>query len=421
MKPVRLLISLSLLGLILFATQSSASAQYPKWLHGATGYARAVEVQRELNISMVVYFYTDWCPYCRTLDEQYLKDPSVHRALQRTVAVRINPEYGVEERRIADRFGVDGYPSFLIMDNPTARPRELQPFRKNGNHLTPQQFARACEEVITFLPMPPRKEPPDAPRESLDRENKRAVMNATRQTRSAQIVEVPAVSAAPVVKSKSNPLPPIDAVLSKYVDAIGGREAHARLKSRVIKGKIELSGSDSWGELTIYAKAPNKSLTIMNVQPMGQVKHGYDGCTAWSVGDTIGTHTLSGAALSKFSSDADFYRETKLSEIYPGLRLMGTMKEKDREYYLVEGFPLMGSEETLFFDVQSGLFIGRDFRQQTSRGPIPVSMRYSDWREVDGVKLPFKITQSMPNLKYVFTVREVKHNVPVDDKLFEKP
>ena len=271
------------------------------------------------------------------------------------------------------------------------------------------------------MPVPPRKEPPDAPRESLDRENKRAVMNATRQTRSAQIVEVPAVSAAPVVKSKSNPLPPIDAVLSKYVDAIGGRDAHARLKSRVIKGKIELSGSDSWGELTIYAKAPNKSLTIMNVQPMGQVKHGYDGCTAWSVGDTIGSHTLSGAALSKFSSDADFYRETKLSEIYPGLRLMGTMKEKDREFYLVEGFPLVGSEETLFFDVQSGLFIGRDFRQQTSRGPIPVSMRYSDWREVDGVKLPFKITQSMPNLRYVFTVREVKHNVPVDDKLFEKP
>jgi hypothetical protein len=50
-----------------------------------------------------------------------------------------------------------------------------------------------------------------------------------------------------------------------------------------------------------------------------------------------------------------------------------------------------------------------------------VEMRYSDWRDVDGVKLPFKITQSMPNLKFVFTVQEVKHNVPVDDRLFEKP
>jgi hypothetical protein len=25
------------------------------------------------------------------------------------------------------------------------------------------------------------------------------------------------------------------------------------------------------------------------------------------------------------------------------------------------------------------------------------------------------------NLKYVFTVREIQHNLPVDDQLFEKP
>jgi len=213
----------------------------------------------------------------------------------------------------------------------------------------------------------------------------------------------------------------MDVILSKYVDAIGGKEAHARLKSRVSTGRIELSGSDSWGELNIYAKAPNKSLTVMNVQPMGQVKHGYDGCTAWSLGDTIGAHTLSGAALSRFSTDADFYRELKLGELYPGMRLIGTVKEKDREFYLVEAFPTVGSEEIMYFEVQSGLLTGRDLTQQTSRGPIRVEMRYSDWREVDGVKLPFKITQSMPNLKFVFTVRDVKHNVPVDDKLFEKP
>jgi len=46
---------------------------------------------------------------------------------------------------------------------------------------------------------------------------------------------------------------------------------------------------------------------------------------------------------------------------------------------------------------------------------IQVNMRYSDWREVDGVKLPFKITQSMPNLKLVFTVTAGKHNLSLDD------
>src|SRR5215203_3073508 len=97
MKLTRLLMSLSLMGLLIFSTARSTDAQYPKWLKGATGYARAVELQRELNVSLIVYFYTDWCPYCRTLDDQYLSDPSVHRALQRSVVVRINPEYGKEE------------------------------------------------------------------------------------------------------------------------------------------------------------------------------------------------------------------------------------------------------------------------------------------------------------------------------------
>src|SRR5687768_1019308 len=419
MKSVRLPLSLSLATVLILVLGSSTSAQYPKWLHGATGFARAVELQRELNVSLVIYFYTDRCSDCRTLEDQYLSAPSVHRALQRSVAVRINPEYGSEERQIAERYGVTSYPAFLILDNESAPPRNVQPFRRDGNHLTPEQFARACEKLMTFLPIP-AKVPRDASRETMDRANMRAVMNATRQTRNPQLVEVGKASSPPV-ENKPNPLPTIDELVKTYVNAIGGREAQEKLKSRVIRGRIELSGAASWGQLEIYRKAPNKSLTVMNVDPMGQLKHGYDGCTAWSVGDTIGLKTLTGPALAHFSTNNDFYRDLKLQELYPGLRLMGRMNAKDRDFYLVEGFPLVGEAEIMYFDSKSGLLTGRDITQQTPQGPIRVEMRYSDWRDVDGVKLPFKITQTMPNLKYVFTVREVKHNLPVDDKLFEKP
>src|SRR5687767_12725907 len=207
MKSLRLLMSLSLVGLLLFALGPSARAQYPRWLHGATGFARAVELQRELNVSLVLYFYQDRCSDCRTLDEQYLAAPSVHRALQRSVAVRINPDYGVEERQIAERYGVTSYPAFLILDNESAPPRNVQPFRRDGNHLTPEQFARACEKLMTFLPIP-AKVPRDASRETMDRANMRAVMNATRQTRNPQLVEV-GKAPSPPVENKPNPLPTI--------------------------------------------------------------------------------------------------------------------------------------------------------------------------------------------------------------------
>jgi len=413
-------ISVSVIGLLVFTVVRPTRAQYPQWLHGATGFARAIELQRELNVSLVVYFYADRCSDCRTLEDQYLTAPVVERALQRSVAVRLNPDYGPEERQIADRYAVTSYPAFLVMGNESALPRNVQPFRPDGNHLTPEQFASACEKVMTFLPAPP-KVTRDESRESMDRLSTRAVMNATRQVRSAQVVEVSSGTEASIVQPKPNPLPAIDAILTKYLDAVGGRSAQEKFKSRVIKGRLELSGGDSWGQLSIYAKAPNKSLTVMNVQPMGQVKHGYDGRTVWDIGDAIGFQSLIGVALSGFSTDGDFYRESKLREFYPGLRVLGTVKDKDREFYLVEAFPRVGGTETLYFEIQSGLLTGRDLMQQTARGPIQVNMRYSDWREVDGVKLPFKITQSMPNVKFVFTVTEVKHNLSLDDGLFDRP
>jgi thiol:disulfide interchange protein len=156
---------------------------------------------------MVVYFYTDWCSYCRTLDEQYLSAPSVRRVLERTVAVRINPESGPAERQIAARYGVDGYPTFLVINNESAQPRELQPFRKGGNHLTPQQFAQDCDDAVRMVPVSRNSTRPDESPESLESQSNRAVMNATRQTRGVQIVEVPRpATAAPAKIKKRRPV-----------------------------------------------------------------------------------------------------------------------------------------------------------------------------------------------------------------------
>lgn len=420
MKPIRVPVSLAVVGLLILTLVPATNAQYPRWLHGATGFARAIELQRELNVSRVLYFYTDRCPDCRTFEEQYLPNPSVHRALQRSIAVRINPFYGSEERQIAERYNVVSYPSFLIMDNESASPRNVQPFRANGNHLTPEQFAHACEKLMTFFPMPP-KVIRDESRESMDRLNARAVMNATRQRRGGEIVDVNSGTVRSMAETRSNPLPAIDSILDRHVNATGAKEVQQKFKSRVIKGRLELAGVTTWAELIIYAKAPNKWSIVMNVQPMGRVKEGYDGRTIWRVGDPLGSQSLTGAALSAFANDIDFYRDSKLKELYPGLRVLGTVKDKDREFYLVEGHPRVGGAEFMYFEIQSGRLTGRDLTQQTPQGPVQVSMRYSDWREVDGVKLPFKITQSMPNLNFVFTVTEVKHNLPLDENLFQEP
>ena len=122
-------------------------ASWEGWLYGAAGYTRAVELQQELKVPLIVYFYADWCSYCRTLDNEYLPSAPVQDYLRGVVKVRINAEQGFAERALAKRFGVTGYPSFFVMRNPAARPVMVTPFRRVGSNLTPTQLANAYRAV----------------------------------------------------------------------------------------------------------------------------------------------------------------------------------------------------------------------------------------------------------------------------------
>ena len=163
------------------------------WLYGAAGYARAVELQQQLNVPLVVYFYADWCPYCRTLDSQYLPSAPVQEYLRGVVKVRINPEQGLAERALAKRYGVSGYPSFLVMRDSAARPVNVQPFRK-VNNLTPTQFANACRAIAPVSRKGPAVKSSGASGKFRERESD-VVIKETTTSGGAKIVTV--VSAAP--------------------------------------------------------------------------------------------------------------------------------------------------------------------------------------------------------------------------------
>lgn len=59
-----------------------------------------------------LYFYTDWCKYCKKMDKETLSDPKVAKYLNRTfIPVRINPDKNKKNKEIASKFGVRGFPA----------------------------------------------------------------------------------------------------------------------------------------------------------------------------------------------------------------------------------------------------------------------------------------------------------------------
>jgi thiol-disulfide isomerase/thioredoxin/outer membrane lipoprotein-sorting protein len=398
MKNLNLFAAIIFFSLLSFSTTNAAPED--RWLNGASGYARALELQRELKVPLIVYFYADWCPFCRRLDSEYLPSAPVQQYLRGVVKVRINPENGPAEDAIAQQYGVTGYPTFLVMRNLSTPPRNIQPFRKGGANLTPAEWVTACERAASFA----------APGTNISR----APVEVAQPKVKAQIVEVPS-SSGPMFINDPEP-PTLDAVLTKYVTAIGGRDAQRRITSRVSKGRVDVPGVSFGGKLEIYAKAPNKSLTIMDVEPAGLVKQGFDGRTVWTNRSDTG-NGIERAALV----DADFYREIKLKEQYTRIKLLGKVKEGFRQVYLVEAVPRSGAAENLYFDAETGLLVRRDVPRRTAKGIVLTEVYFSDWRDVDGVKVPFRITQAIQNTKFVITLEDVKQNVPVDDAIFLRP
>ena len=401
---IRLILIISLVSCVFYGgTEPAKAALDQPWLEGASGYNRAIQLQRELKVPLIVYFYTDWCPYCHELDNEYFTNPAVQEYLRGVVKVRINPEEGPAERSIGNAYGVTGYPRFYVIRTPSSYPRNLQPFRKGDKSLTPEQFAMVCQQAapVTLQNSVSPRVVNVAPRMG---------GNPTRATRG---------EVGPALVTDS--LPSLDTVLQKYADAIGGKDALEKLTTRVIKGKVDLAGVSRGGKMESFMMAPNKSLTVLDMQPMGVTKQGFDGRTGWYFSKTGGMRSLKGPELAAVTVDADFYRDLKIKELYGTTKLVGKTKSGFRELYVVQAVPRGGSAEYFYFDVQTGLLFRRDTTRQTSAGTVRAEIYYGDWREVDGIRLPFNITQSMGKMNLEFTVEEVKHNVPLEEAVFRRP
>lgn len=217
------------------------------------------------------------------------------------------------------------------------------------------------------------------------------------------------------------PLPSVGQVLDRYVAAVGGREAAARLKTRVMRGTREASQGRVW-PLEVTAREPGQFVLVVNIPGQGTFSQAVDGAAGWVKNPRV-TRELGAAELADLRRAGQLLQTFKLSGPSPTMRVAGRERVGEREAVVVEDGPAPSVRERLFFDAQTGLLL----RQQTYAAavlfPIAEQTDFEDYREVDGVKLPFVIRTSnidtWSSVTRKFT--EIRHNVPVDDSVFKMP
>ncbi|HUO36078.1 MAG TPA: hypothetical protein VMU43_13905 [Candidatus Acidoferrum sp.] len=214
--------------------------------------------------------------------------------------------------------------------------------------------------------------------------------------------------------------PTVDQVLNRYVQAIGGRAAWGKLHSRTSLGKIVVPSMNLTGTVMIHEKAPNKVLLVVILA--GQAfRQGYDGTIGWSDDPQDGMKVKTGTQLEEAQRDADFYRPLHMEKTYTKLSVVGKEKVGERDAWVIQADLPEGGSDKLFFGAESGLILRAVSQQHTENGVTAVAEDFKDYREVDGVKLPFEIVQVNGNSSLTITLDEVQHNVDLDDSEFAKP
>jgi hypothetical protein len=233
----------------------------------------------------------------------------------------------------------------------------------------------------------------------------------------------PAIEIVPMqeegAEAKAPSGPTADAVIEKYIQALGGTAALQKVSSRVEKGSAEMMGRKL--PIEVYIKAPDKRASVMQMEK-GESITAYNGAAGgWlgTPGRPIHDMTMSEAAAA--SLDADLHFATDLKTIFTELKPAPAAKIGDHETNVLMGTRATQPPVKLYFDQQSGLLIRMLRFSDTLLGLNPTQIDYSDYRDVNGVKTPFRWTLARPSGAFTIQIDSVQQNVTIDDAKFTRP
>jgi hypothetical protein len=179
------------------------------------------------------------------------------------------------------------------------------------------------------------------------------------------------------------------------------------------------------GHGTQYAKAPNMSGSEFTFTGFGKtIATGYDYFNGTEGGEEYSFSTFektTGKSLEDERISSDFYGLTNWKANYKKTEMKPTAKVGDEDAYVVVFEPEKGNKDTIYFSTKTFLPIKLESVNTSSTRGIdsPYSVTYSDYRAVDGIMIPFRMVNSnVSNGDMVTIIKEVKHNVAIDNKVF---
>jgi len=226
-----------------------------------------------------------------------------------------------------------------------------------------------------------------------------------------------------------DPQPQVTAeqVIDKYIQAVGGAQKLAGLTSFITtgtqEGYVDVKGG---GQFQIVAKAPDKrtvQVRFKDAPDRGDQTRAFDGKIGWVTTPRalLGEYEVTGTELDGLKLDAELAFPGQIKQVLTNLRIGYQDTIDGKAVQVVQGTGPRGLLATLYFDAKTGLLVRMLRYGRSPIGRVPTQTDYSDYRDVNGIKFPFKYKFSWLDGRDNYQITDVKTNVPIDESRFGKP
>lgn len=224
---------------------------------------------------------------------------------------------------------------------------------------------------------------------------------------------------AGVLAQDAPALPAADDLIERYVNLIGGVEAHTSETSRTV-GTISLPAMGLEGSFEIFQAPPDQMTMHMNLPGMGETRTGFDGEVGWTTNPLTGPSLMEGEELQQTREQTLSAAAVRDRSVVPGRETIEQTEYEGEACWEVQLTWVSGRESTDCYSVESGLLIASVTSQATAMGQVEATTIYQDYRDFDGRLLPGRMLQRTMGMEQVMTIESVEYGT-VEADVFELP
>jgi hypothetical protein len=214
-----------------------------------------------------------------------------------------------------------------------------------------------------------------------------------------------------------------DEIISKYVQAVGGKELLAGLKSVYYKSTMDVMGMVAdMKTTTLNGKGMRQDIDIMG----SIMTTCYNDKGGWSTNPFMGSSTPEDMPEAQYNAGKDniVIGAPFINYVEKGYKaeLAGTETVGDVNAHKVNVTTPLNTTSVYYFDSNT-FYLIKSIEQSDMQGQMVENiMNFSDYRTIEGYSMPYKIDMDMAGGQFLMSMKvdTVMLNVPVNDSIFIK-